>query len=198
MSSSKFLIRAGLVMTLAGASCGSNAERSPATTSECSPRRWSFDTASGARIEGQDLQIGTAPATEPLRVAPGPDGPMNVALGAKVALTRETYFFRVSLPACAPTDENSLLGKRLTARVFVEGPALPGDSDFATLVVPHMDGPRLKAGAWTTIEGRLEPPTPEISPRHYREAKDLVFAFTYTGTEPWSGTLWLDDVSIQN
>jgi hypothetical protein len=193
-----------LLLCLTGAAlvgCQGDGRSGQAMVGECSPRSWSFDSASGARIEGQDLQPNSSPAAESLTVGPAPSAGGqggNSALAAKVSLTREAYFFRVVLPACSPSDSNSLLDKRLTARVYVDGPAFPAGAEFTTLVLPHVDGPAVTPGQWTQISGKFEPPTPEVSREHYRQATDLQFAFTYTGTEAWTGTVWLDDVIVSN
>jgi hypothetical protein len=152
-----------------------------------------------------------------VRVAPGPVPPgqgANPALDLPVVFGPFDYFLALDVPVCAPSAAANLLGKRLRVRLYLDGPAWPADAQLSLHVWPTLDQAAVPLivgppGSWIQYGGIIQPATEakvdagalvdaSAARSAYAQVGTLTFSFTYSGTAAWQGTIWIDDLIVED
>jgi hypothetical protein len=187
------LLPTAILLAVSGG-CGQEAPPTP-VASDCSPRRWAFDSGEGVQLDPSTALLDPTAHTG---LAPPFMGRQESALLLPIRFGPENYFVGVNVKVCQPSETATFLGQRLSVRLLVEGPLL-ADSALITLWLwPQLEGamvplPLRRTGEWVTYAGvtpRFRPGTGHAQP------SDVVIDFTYTGEVEWEGKIWIDDLQI--
>jgi hypothetical protein len=173
-----------------GAEASSPAEVQP--TPSCKHRSWNFEDGLVGRVQVENFAQSTGPAL----VAEAPAGGSK-ALRIPVTAAGKMDEVLVHMSVCDDVSEAplDLFGKRIRARFYLESadPASWGTRGFS-MKPPVISSTLWQQNAWQDYDVVVGDDPGANRPSFV--SSELMFDLGYSGTKPWTGVIWLDDVQI--